>query len=170
MNTGLHSALVPAFAVREVRTFASPRGAAMLSVVVAAGCAFKAGDPESVELRPRGPEFTHSAVVVAWNQVWRFGTRSASTTMQSAAAAEMLVATLGTDSVSFTALSTTAPERPERPFSGLRAAATEAADSRVMCGIHFRFATDAGLQQGRALARSILGQHLRPDPHVLQRW
>jgi len=83
--------------------------------------------------------------------------------MQSAAAAEMLASALGTDRVSFTDTSTTAPpERPERSFTSLRRAAAEAADSRVMCGIHFRFATDAGLEEGRALARSILERHLRP--------
>jgi hypothetical protein len=31
-----------------------------------------------------------------------------------------------------------------------------------MCGIHFRYATDAGLEQGRALAESILERQLRP--------
>jgi len=83
--------------------------------------------------------------------------------MQSASAAEMLAAALGTDDIAFTATSTTAPEeRPARSFTRLRAAAAEAADSRVLCGIHFRFATDAGLREGQALARSILGQHLRP--------
>ena len=83
--------------------------------------------------------------------------------MQSAAAAEMLAAALGTDKISFTATSTTAPEeRPYRSFTSLRGAAAEAADSRVLCGIHFRFATDAGLREGQAMARSILGQHLRP--------
>jgi hypothetical protein len=84
--------------------------------------------------------------------------------MQSAAAAEMLVWALGTDSVSFTATSTTAPpERPVRSFTSLRGAAIEAADSRVLCGIHFRFATDVGLEQGRNLAESILKRHLRPS-------
>jgi hypothetical protein len=83
--------------------------------------------------------------------------------MQSAAAAEMIASTLGTDSITFTATSTTAPpERPERSFISLRAAAAEAADSRVLCGIHFRFATDAGLAQGRALAKSILERQLCP--------
>jgi hypothetical protein len=83
--------------------------------------------------------------------------------MQSAAAAELLVSTLGTERVAFTDRSTTAPpERPERSFSSLRDAAAEAADSRVLCGIHFRFATDAGLDLGRTLARSILERHLRP--------
>ena len=83
--------------------------------------------------------------------------------MQSAAAAEMLVSTLGTDSVAFTVTSTTAPpERPERSFTSLRGAAAEAADSRVLCGIHFRYATDAGLALGRALAQSILRRQLRP--------
>jgi hypothetical protein len=92
--------------------------------------------------------------------VWEYPSAHA---MQSAAAAEMLVSALGTDRVSFTMASTTAPpEHPERSFTSLRAAAAEAADSRVMCGIHFRFATEAGLQSGRALAHAILARHLRP--------
>jgi hypothetical protein len=82
--------------------------------------------------------------------------------MQSAVAAEMLVAALGTDEVAFTAPSTTAPpEQPERSFTSLYAAAAEAADSRVLCGIHFRYATDVGLEQGHALAEAILDRHLR---------
>jgi len=81
--------------------------------------------------------------------------------MQSAAAAEMLVSALGTDSVSFTSTSSTAPPgQPNRSFNSLRAAAAEAADSRVMCGIHFRYATDAGLVAGRELANFILGHQL----------
>jgi hypothetical protein len=84
--------------------------------------------------------------------------------LQSAAAAEMLVAAFGTDEISLTVTSPTAPpERPERTFTSLRRAAAEAADSRVMCGIHFRFATDAGLEQGRALAGSVLERRLRPE-------
>jgi hypothetical protein len=93
--------------------------------------------------------------------VWEYPSAHA---MQSAAAAEMLASSLGSDSVSLTVKSTTAPpERPERSFTSLRGAAAEAADSRVMCGIHFRFATDAGLVQGRALALAILAARLRSD-------
>jgi len=83
--------------------------------------------------------------------------------MQSSSAAEMLVAALGRDDVSFETESFTAPpERPTRAFDSLREAAEEAADSRVMCGIHFRFATDAGLAAGREVAQFILQRHLRP--------
>lgn len=83
--------------------------------------------------------------------------------IQSAAAAEMLIAALDTEAISFTTTSRTAPpDRPERSFTSPQAAAAEAADSRVMCGIHFRYATDVGLEQGRALARSILDRKLRP--------
>lgn len=80
---------------------------------------------------------------------------------QSAAAAEMLAAALGTDRVSFTVESTTAPPgQPTRSFTSLRAAGAEAADSRVMCGIHFRFATNAGNAAGRQVARFILDREL----------
>jgi hypothetical protein len=83
--------------------------------------------------------------------------------LQSASAAEVLVASLGTDDIALSLPSTTAPpERPERSLTSLRSAAAEAADSRVMCGIHFRYATDAGLEQGRALAEAILERQLRP--------
>jgi hypothetical protein len=92
--------------------------------------------------------------------VWEYPSAHA---MQSASAAELLASALGTDALSFTTTSTTAPpERPERSFTSLRAAASEAADSRVFCGIHFRYATDAGLEQGLALARSILTRQLLP--------
>jgi len=83
--------------------------------------------------------------------------------IESAAAAEMLVASLGTDSVSFSSESTTAPpDNPTRSFTSIRAAAEEAADSRIMAGIHFRFSTDAGLVAGRQVAQFILTHELKP--------
>jgi hypothetical protein len=81
--------------------------------------------------------------------------------IESAAAAEILVAALGAD-VSFESTSTSAPaDRPTRRFAGLRAAAAEAADSRVMAGIHFRYACDAGLEAGRELGRYVVRHQLR---------
>ena len=55
--------------------------------------------------------------------------------------------------VSFTMDSMTAPPgMPTRSFRSFKAAAAECADSRVRVGFHFRYATDRGLIQGRAVA------------------
>jgi hypothetical protein len=63
----------------------------------------------------------------------------------------------------FTMRTTTAPEgSPERSFDSFDAAAAECADSRVRLGWHFRYATDAGLELGRAVATWEVEHHLRP--------
>jgi hypothetical protein len=83
-----------------------------------------------------------------------------------AAAAEVIVGILGRD-VPFAMTSPTAedPSAPRR-LAGLRAAAAENADSRVMAGIHFRFACDAGLEMGRGIAKRALESRLRPIEQV----
>jgi hypothetical protein len=68
------------------------------------------------------------------------------------AAMEILKRTFG-DNVSFTMDTTTAPpEMPTRSFTSFSAAAAECADSRVRLGWHFRYAANAGLVLGRAVA------------------
>jgi hypothetical protein len=66
-----------------------------------------------------------------------------------AAAATVLTAHAGDDY----RFSTTSGSLPgtSRSFSSFQAAADENANSRVLCGIHFRFATIEGLRQGRAI-------------------
>ena len=67
------------------------------------------------------------------------------------------------DGVAFTMATRTAPpEMPTRSFPGFRAAAAECADSRVRLGWHFRFATDAGLTLGRAVAERVVRGTLAP--------
>jgi hypothetical protein len=53
------------------------------------------------------------------------------------------------------------PNMPTRTFRSLSAAADECADSRVMLGFHFRYATDAGKELGRRVARYLVEHHLR---------
>lgn len=77
-----------------------------------------------------------------------------------AASMDILARTFG-DNVSFTMATTTAPpEMPERSFGSFREAAAECADSRVRVGFHFRYATDAGLALGRAVADWLDKNHL----------
>jgi hypothetical protein len=65
---------------------------------------------------------------------------------------DILARTFG-ENMSFTMATTTAPpEMPTRSFRSFSAAAEECADSRVRVGFHFRYATDAGLALGRAVA------------------
>ena len=77
-----------------------------------------------------------------------------------AASMDILGRTFG-DNVSFTMATTTAPpEMPTRSFRSFSAAAAECADSRVRVGFHFRYATDAGLVLGRAVAGWLDKNHL----------
>ena len=76
------------------------------------------------------------------------------------ASMHILARTFG-DNVSFTMATTTAPpQMPTRSFRSFSAAAAECADSRVRVGFHFRYATDAGLALGRAVADWLDTNHL----------
>jgi hypothetical protein len=83
-----------------------------------------------------------------------------------AAAAEVLVDAFGSDHVPFSFASPSAlPANPVRSFRSFREAARENADSRVKAGLHFRFATDAGLELGRNI-----GQHANRYSLPRQYW
>ncbi len=84
-----------------------------------------------------------------------------------AAAAVVLAHSFGGDEVPFTMASTTAlPEAPVRSFGSFGAAARENADSRVRAGLHFRFATDAGLELGERIGRQAVTNLLTPVVQV----
>lgn len=77
------------------------------------------------------------------------------------AATDILARTFG-DNVPFTMETTTAPPgMPTRSFPSFSAAAAECADSRVRLGWHFRYATDAGLALGRAVADWVGDNYLQ---------
>jgi PAP2 superfamily len=68
------------------------------------------------------------------------------------AAATVLADAFGRDRVNFSFASSSAlPANPVRSYASLRDAARENADSRVKAGLHFRFATEAGLELGRRI-------------------
>jgi PAP2 superfamily len=80
-----------------------------------------------------------------------------------AGAAVVLAHAFGNDRVPFTMASPSAlPDSPQRSFNSFSAAARENADSRVRAGIHFRFATDAGLRLGEQIGRQAAAQFLAP--------
>lgn len=80
-----------------------------------------------------------------------------------AAAAVVLAGTFGSDRVRFTMASpTAAPATPARTFTSFSAAAAENADSRVRAGLHFRFATTAGLRLGEQIGQQALARQLAP--------
>lgn len=80
-----------------------------------------------------------------------------------AAGAEIFTAVYGTPDVSFTMESITALAGARtRSYRNLDQAARDCADSRVMNGFHFRFATNEGCTQGRRIAKYILGKCLKP--------
>jgi hypothetical protein len=77
------------------------------------------------------------------------------------AAAEVLASVFG-DKTAFTFASPTAvPENSARSFARFSQAADENADSRVMAGIHFRFAIDAGQELGRRVGNWTVSRYLR---------
>lgn len=78
------------------------------------------------------------------------------------AAAAVLIRILG-DNTSFTMGSpTAAPAGSTRSFTSFTQAANENADSRVMAGIHFRFACNAGQALGNKIGDWVVSNHLRP--------
>ena len=80
-----------------------------------------------------------------------------------AAGAEIVSQILGTSKVSFTMESVSAlPGAKVRTYNDLDKAAQDCADSRIMNGYHFRFATEEGLKQGRTLAKYVMSNFLLP--------
>ncbi len=49
-----------------------------------------------------------------------------------------------------------------RSFKGFKAAADEAAVSRLYAGIHYRFSIDGGKPQGRCVADKVLALKFKP--------
>ena len=78
------------------------------------------------------------------------------------AAATVLASLLGNETP-FTMTSNTAqPSGSTRSFRSFHEAADENADSRVMAGIHFRFACEAGQTLGNKVGKWTVENHLRP--------
>ena len=78
-----------------------------------------------------------------------------------AAGAEIITHVLGTSKVFFSMRSNTAlPDDPVRTYYDLNVADKECANSRIYNGYHFRFATEAGQKQGRAIARHTINNYL----------
>jgi hypothetical protein len=72
------------------------------------------------------------------------------------AAATVLAGAFGRDHVSFSFASPSAlPRNPVRTFQSFSHAARENADSRVKAGLHFRFATTAGLELGHRIGTHV---------------
>jgi hypothetical protein len=80
-----------------------------------------------------------------------------------AAAATVIAAFFGRDDLAFSFGSSTAqPPGSMRSFTSLSEAKLENADSRVACGIHWRFAADAGVEMGDAIGDLLLDRILAP--------
>ena len=78
-------------------------------------------------------------------------------------AAAVVMANIVGDATSFTMPSPTAvPAGATRSFTSLSQAAKENAESRVMAGIHFRFACEAGLELGKNIGHWVTSHHLTP--------
>lgn len=82
-----------------------------------------------------------------------------------AAGTEIFSAVFGGPDISFSMQSVTAlPGALQRSYNNLDDAARECADSRIMNGFHFRFATEEGKRQGREIAAHVFQNFLRPYP------
>jgi hypothetical protein len=80
-----------------------------------------------------------------------------------AAGAEIVSEIFGTPKISFTMESVTAlADARMRTYHDLREAARDCAESRILNGYHFRFATEEGAAQGRKLAQYALSHFLAP--------
>jgi hypothetical protein len=77
------------------------------------------------------------------------------------AAATIIASFYGRDNIAFSMASPSAiPANASRSFTRLSDAAQENAESRVMCGIHFRFSIEAGLEMGDEIGDYIFDAHL----------
>jgi hypothetical protein len=77
--------------------------------------------------------------------------------------AEIVSHVFGTSEIAFTMESVSAlPTAKVRTYHNLDSAANDCAESRIMNGFHFRFATEAGKKQGRQIAKHIIQNYLRP--------
>lgn len=78
-------------------------------------------------------------------------------------AAATVIAQIVGNQTSFTMSSpTAAPANSSRSFGSISQAANENADSRVIAGIHFRFACQAGQQMGNNIGQWLLTNQLKP--------
>lgn len=86
--------------------------------------------------------------------------------MSSGAMVEAVRAYFGTDAVSWTVttLGVAGLVEPSRPYTTLTALADDIKETRVLSGLHFRFAADAGEAQGRAIAQHVTSYFFRPRP------
>jgi hypothetical protein len=75
---------------------------------------------------------------------------------------EVMAAVFGNETPFENTSLTAPPGMPTRRFPSFRAAAAECADSRIRIGWHYRYATDAGLEAGRRIARHVLETILTP--------
>jgi hypothetical protein len=79
------------------------------------------------------------------------------------AASAMLENLTGSDELSFTLHSNTAPPSPaQRSYTRLSDAVRDVVDARIYMGIHFRFADTVAVRQGRHVANWAFGHFLRP--------
>ena len=83
--------------------------------------------------------------------------------VQASVSASILASVLGSDDVPFSMETVTAPpDGKVRSFEKLSDAVAEAADSRVMAGIHFRYSTDMGVEIGKQIASTVVEKKLNP--------
>ena len=78
------------------------------------------------------------------------------------AVAQVLARFFGTDHLSFSITTSTAPGGVFRSYESFSQAAKENANSRVWLGAHFRTACEDGLKQGKHVANYVVHHFLKP--------
>jgi hypothetical protein len=126
-------------------------------------------ESNGASLRPVSPSWCASRcddVITDWSltayQVIKTVDGYADPSALGMAAAVVLAEAFGRDHLPFSFASSSAlADNAVRSFRSFSEAARENADSRVMAGLHFRFATDAGLGLGRAIGQHVNRHALR---------
>lgn len=78
------------------------------------------------------------------------------------AAATVIAHIVGDQNIFSMSSPTAIPANSTRSFTSLKKAADENADSRVMAGIHFRFACEAGQNMGNHVGNWVVANYLKP--------
>ncbi len=118
--------------------------------------AIHAGDTDGNNLTTADP---------AWTPLTYIGVHPDYVSQHSAygqAAATVLARFFGTDDITFSITTSTAPGGVFRSYQSFSQAAVENMNSRVWLGAHFRTACRHGLNQGKQVAHYVMNHFLRP--------
>ena len=119
--------------------------------------AIRAGDEDGNELTKADPEWVPEMLTPPWPEY------PSAHAAVGRGGAEIITHVYGTPEITFTMESVTGlPTARTRTYTNVFTAALNCAESRIMNGFHFRFATDEGLKQGMNVANHVYSNFLKP--------